>query len=162
MNAIRSHPVRMAFACILAAACASCDAAGDAPAVADASPAVEAQVVDELPLRRGFYVRTDDECGGASHTTLTLVRRGGITACDFTRIERIGESRYRVGESCAIRGAPPGHEHERDEYTQEYEILGEDRYRITFEYGETVEFRFCPQESLPDPWRDNDISDLVG
>lgn len=162
MAMIQGNPARMAFACILAMASASCDAAGDTPAAADPSPAVEAVVVDALPLRRGYYVRTDDECGTASNATLALVRRDGITGCNFTRIERIGESRYRVGESCAVRAAPPGHEHERDEFTNEYEILAEDRYRLTFEYGETVEFRFCPQGSLPESWRDNDISDVTG
>jgi len=162
MAMIQDNPARMALACILAAVCASCDAAGDAPAATDAPPAAEAQVVDELPLRRGYYVRTDDECGTASNATLALVRRDGITGCSFSRIERIGESRYRVGVSCAVRAAPPGQEHERDEYTNEYEILAEDRYRVTYDYGETVEFRFCPQQSLPDSWRDNDISDVTG
>jgi len=162
MAAIQSKPARMAFTCILATACASCGAAVDAPVDADAPTAAQAQAVDELPLRRGFYVRTDDECGTASNATLALVRRDGITGCSFSRIERIGESRYRAGVSCAVRAAPPGQEHERDEYTNEYEILAEDRYRVTYEYGETVEFRFCPQQSLPDSWRDNDISDVTG
>lgn len=133
-----------------------------APSSASAVAAAATGPVEELPLRRGFYVRTDATCGTASNATLALVRRDGITSCDFTSIERIGESRYRVKESCAVRGAPPGHEHERDESTQEYEILSETRYRLTFEYGETVEFNFCPQDSLPEPWRDNDISDLIG
>lgn len=138
-------------------------------ATVDAAPATEGGqepeslgIVDALPLQRGFYVRTDATCGTASNATLALVKRNGITSCDFTHIERIGESRYRVKESCAVRGAPPGHEHERDESTQEYEILAENRYRLTFEYGETVEFNFCPQDSLPEPWRDNDIADLIG
>lgn len=158
MAMIRNNPARMAFACILTMACASCDAAGDAPAAADPSPAVEAVVVDALPLRRGYYVRTDDECGTASNATLALVWRDGIDECDFAGIERIGESRYRVGLSCAIRGAPPGHEHERDEYTGEYEILAEDRYRV--DWDGPVEFRFCPQESLPEGMQ-YDISHLL-
>lgn len=158
MIATRNNQVRMAFACILALACASCDAAGEAPAAADAPPVAEAQVVDALPLRRGHYVRTDDECGTASNATLALVWRDGIDECNYAGIERIGESRYRVGMSCAIRGAPPGREHERDEYTSEYEILAEDRYRV--HWNEPVEFRFCPQESLPKEWQ-YDVSHLL-
>ncbi|MCD9029839.1 hypothetical protein LDO26_16735 [Luteimonas sp. BDR2-5] len=162
MAMIRNDPARVAFACILAVAGASCDAAGEAPVAVDAPQVAEAQVLDGLPLGPGFYVRTDAECGAASSATLALVRRDGIGECSFVRIERIAESRYRVEESCRNRQAPPGREHERDEFTQAYEILAEDRYRITFEYGESAEFRFCPQQSLPDPWRGNDISDVTG
>lgn len=163
----------MALACILAAGCASCSAAGDAASAAEAAvgsaaksaarsaESAAAEVLDELPLQRGYYVRTDATCATASNATMALVRRTGITDCDFTRIERIGASRYRVEESCAVRAPPPGHENDRDAYTQEYEILGEDRYRVTYEYGETVEFHFCPQQSLSEMWRDNDISDLI-
>ncbi len=159
MTATTNIAARMALACTLAVGCASCSAAGDAPVAAGAAaepPAAE--VVNELPLRRGFYVRNDDACAAPSNATLALVRRDGISGCDFTAIERIGESRYRVQEICTDHQGPAPTEYE---LTQEYEILGEDRYRLTFEYGETVEFGFCPQDSLPEPWRDNDISDLV-
>lgn len=166
MVMIQDNPARMGLACLLAAVCTSCDVVGDvageAPAAADAPPVSQAQVVDELPLRRGFYVRTDAECGNASHATLSLVRRDGISACGFVRIERIDGSRYRAEESCGSHQAPPGREHERFVATQEYEILGEDRYRITFESGDSSEFSFCPQERLPAPWRDNDVSDVTG
>lgn len=131
-------------------------ASGPDVATADTGP------VDALPLKRGFYVRTDATCATASNATLALVRRDGITSCDFTRIERIDPSRYRVDQSCAVRGAPPGHEHERDTFTQDFEILSDASYRVTYDYGETVQFDFCTQDSLPEPWRDNDISDLIG
>lgn len=141
MTAIQDNPVRMALACILAVACASCDVAADAPAVADAPAAAQVRVVDELPLRRGYYVRTDDECGTASGATSALVWREGIDECRFMRIERIDESRYRVEQGCSDRRGGV------EESTEEYEILAEDRYRV--DWGGPVEFRFCAQESLP-------------
>lgn len=160
MTATTNIPARMALACILAAGCVSCSAAGDASVAAGAAaePAA-AEVVNELPLRRGYYVRSDDTCALPSNATLALVRRDGISGCNFTAIERIGESRYRVQETCTDHQGPAPTEYE---LTQEYEILGEDRYRLTFEYGETVEFGFCPQDSLPEPWKSNEISDLIG
>lgn len=137
----------------------ACNAAVDAaPAAGTAADqqAATTEVVDELPLKRGFYVRSDDTCATASNATTALVKRKGITGCDFTRIERIGASRYRVQESCFEPRGPSTYE-----LTQEYEILAEDRYRVTFEYGESAEFSYCPQESMAEHWRDNDISDLI-
>lgn len=151
-------------ACMLPLLLVACDAAGEAQpaasmAVAEAGPATTAtETVDTLPLRRGFYVRNDDTCAMPSNATLALVRRGGIGGCDFAGIERIGESRYRVQQTCKEHQGPAPSTYE---LTQEYEILAEDRYRVTYEYGETVEFGFCPQQSLPEPWKTNDISDLI-
>lgn len=113
-------------------------------------------VVEALPLQRGYYVRTDDECGTASRATLALVRRDGISGCSFEHVERTGASRYRARERCTEPQAPGPYE-----VVQEYEVLAGDRYRVTFEYGESAEFRHCPQHSLPDTWRDNDISDVL-
>jgi nucleoid-associated protein YgaU len=156
------NALRWAPACMLPMLLVACDAAGEAQpttasAATDAAPAAP-EAVDALPLRRGFYVRSDDTCAAPSNATLGLVRRDGITSCDFTAIERIGESRYRAREACTERGFQRG---ERYEVVNEYEVLAEDRYRVTYEYGETVEFGFCPQQSLPEPWRSNDISDLI-
>lgn len=148
---------------VLLAMGTACNAAVDAAPAAEAAEAAAepaaAEVVNELPLRRGYYVRSDDTCAMPSNATLALVRRDGISGCDFTAIERIGESRYRVQETCMDHQGPAPTAYE---LTQEYEILGEDRYRLTFEYGETVEFGFCPQDSLPEPWKSNEISDLIG
>lgn len=141
------------------------DAAGKAAAdVAKAGAAAAAtpatpQKVDALPLRRGYYVHVDEPCGNASNATLALVRSDGISACGFTSVERIGEARYRVQESCVDHQGP---QPETFALTQEYEILAEDRYRVVFEHGDASEFRFCPQPSLPEPWNGNDISDVTG
>lgn len=169
-----------AFAtCLLAAIVQACSPAGEAaagagvaappaaapaPAPAPAAPvAAPAQASDAgLPIRTGYYVNTEVECGGASNATLALVRRDGISACEFTRIDRTADARYRVAERCHDHQAPPGSEGAYFGIEQDYEVLGDGRYRIVFEYGGTSEFRFCPQDTLPEPWRDNDISDLVG
>lgn len=149
----------LALAGALPLALVACHAAdgggGEAVAGQVAEAAVETEV-DALPLQRGYYVRTDDACGTASRATLALVRRDGISGCSFEHIEKIGASRYRVRENCMEPQAP-----EPYEVVQEYEVLAGDRYRVTFEYGESAEFRHCPQASLPDPWRDNDISDVL-
>lgn len=45
-----------------------------------------------------------------------------------------------------------------------YTLQGEEAFTFTFtsEYGWEGSARHCPQSSLPEPWRDNDISDLIG
>ena len=139
----------------------ACNAAVDAAPAAGTTveqQAATTEVVDELPLKRGLYVRSDDTCATASNATTALVKRKGITGCEFKRIERIDESRYRVQESCHDPRAPAP---STDEVTNEYEVLAEDRYRVTYEYGESADFSFCPQESMAEHWRDNDISDLI-
>jgi len=112
--------------------------------------------VAELPLKRGYYVMADTPCREASNATIALVRRDGISECGFTRIESLGEDRYRVHQYC----------HPREPVEPvEYVLAGDDRYRIgedaTDEYGQPTGFRICAQRSLPDPWRDNDISDVL-
>lgn len=153
MPMIRMHRVRMALAMALVVATAACGANEAAPA--DAAT----EVVEALPLVRGYYVSTEVACGVASNATLALVRSDGISACGFDRIERIGESRYRVLESCTDHQGP---EPVTSAFTNQYEIIGRDRYRVSDDHGWQAEFRFCPQETLPDPWRDNDISDVTG
>ena len=164
MAAIQS-PRALALACSVSAMLAACGAQADAPAGATPAPSAETTgahgdtaVVDGLPLRRGYYVRVEDACGEASRATLALVRRDGMSGCSFDRIERIGEGRYRATETCQeVQGPQPS----TYEVEQEYEVLAEDRYRVNFEGGGSSEFRFCPQDSLPEPWRDNDISDVL-
>ena len=135
---------------------AACNAAEPASGVQSAPTNPDAAVVAELPLKRGYYVRVDETCGDASHATIELVRRDGIGSCGFTKIESLGAGRYRVHQFC----------HPRDPSEPlEYLLTGDGSYRIgedaTDEYEQPTEFRFCAQRSLPDPWRDNDISDVL-
>lgn len=121
-----------------------------------------ASVMAELPLQRGFYVMSDTACGDASHATLLLVRRAGMNgardACDFESIEQTGPTSYRAVVTCRdIQGRGT------EASTNLYEIPD----AVQFSYGTDdsdyrTHFRYCEQSSLPDPWRDNDISDPVG
>jgi hypothetical protein len=159
MKMTTTRTMSLALAGVLPLMVVACSAADGGEAVAgQVAEAAAETVVEALPLRRGYYVRTDDECGTASRATLALVRRDGISGCSFEHIEQVGGSRYRIRESCTEHQAPAPSTYE---VVQEYEVLAEERYRVTFEYGESAEFRHCPQHSLPDPWRDNDISDVL-
>lgn len=116
--------------------------------------------VTSLPLKPGYYVASDTPCGRASNATLSLVRRNGMNVsrmtCDFKKIEQVGRARYRVTEECK----------EIDQDKSEaavttYEVANNDRYKSIFPDGESYQARYCAQSSLPAPWRDNDISDLI-
>ncbi|MBP6796729.1 MAG: hypothetical protein KA124_01405 [Luteimonas sp.] len=136
---------------------AACHAAEPASGAQSAPASPDAAAVAELPLKRGYYVRVDATCAEASNATIELVRRDGISSCSFTKIESLGAKRYRVHQFCHPREpAEP----------REYILTGDGSYRIgkdaTDEYGQPTEFRFCSQRSLPDPWRDNDISGVSG
>jgi hypothetical protein len=114
------------------AARAQRDAPGAVPSSQPASGAAG------LPLRRGFYVASDTPCAQASHATLTLVRRDGMSAartmCTFSNVERIAR---RAIASPSI--APTS--------------------RRIRKRGRRA--RFCLQSLLPQPWRSNDIRDLI-
>jgi hypothetical protein len=138
-------------------------------AVADANAAVAAEgeaVVAELPLARGFYVTSDTPCAGASNATLLLLRRDGIGGsrdfCAFSRIVRTAADRYRVTEECRSGGEAWGGEESVEKLTVDYAIDGPRGFRITYPGAQPTAYRHCPQTELPEPWRDNDISDLTG
>jgi hypothetical protein len=148
---------RAALACVLAASAAACGGNGAASAGAthDAGPSDHGPV-EALPLVQGYYVASDTACGEASNATLALLRGDGISACDFVRIERIDGSRYRTWQGCVDHQGP---QPETFELVQDIEILGEDRYRVSDESGWEAEFRHCPQSTLPEFWRDVDLSE---
>jgi hypothetical protein len=145
---------------ILVAACALAGCDGNAPAGNGAG--ATGNIVTELPLKRGFYIVSDTACGQASNATLLLVHRDGINgsrnACNFKSIEQTGPTSYRAVVVCKnIQGG------EAESSTNVYEIPA----ATQFSYGAEgrdypSHFRYCEQSSLPDPWRDNDISDLLG
>jgi hypothetical protein len=132
--------------------------------LADAAPAT-AQAVEhasELPLKRGFYVASDTPCEQASNATLLLLRRDGVSgardSCDFTQIERIGQTTYRVTERCADMMDPGGGE----THVVTWEIPANTNFSAESENGWQRSARHCEQSRLPEPWRDNDISDVTG
>ena len=115
-----------------------------------------------LPLERGFYVASDTACTEASNATLLLMRGNGMNgareACDFSSVEQAGPTSYRAAVTCTEiqRG-------EAESRLWMFEIPD----RRQFSYGDEgsdyrSDYRYCVQSSLPEPWRDNDISDLIG
>ncbi|MCU0976537.1 MAG: hypothetical protein MUC71_09555 [Steroidobacteraceae bacterium] len=135
---------------------------GDARQPAAAAPAPAPPGANAtLPLPLGFYVGSDTPCGEASNATLALLHREGLNGarefCRFATLERTGPDTFRATESCSATGTG-----EEWSIAVEWEILGPTAFRRTSEEGWVSEFRFCEQASLPEPWRDNDISELTG
>lgn len=146
----------VAAATLLLVACGKTSTtADDAPAAAGASTAGEgaATRVNELPLKRGFYVSADTACGQASNATLLLLRRDGLNgardSCDFASIEQTGPQSFRVVEQCEAAESVV------------WQVPDESSFSTRSESGWERSFRHCEQSSLPDPWRDNDISDIL-
>ncbi len=145
-------------ACLLAA----CGAQSPASATADPPPAAAAPaaIVQHLPLERGFYVRDGTPCAQASNATLLLHGSAGINgaheACEFTRIEQTAPDTFAATQTCRdIAGG------EAETATLTYGIASPTAFTVrSEEYGWQYTAEHCPQSSLPDPWRDNDISDL--
>lgn len=142
--------------------------------VADAANATEAAAtapekpasVASLPLKRGFYVASDTPCGQASNATLSLLRRDGFTVsgrdfCEFVKIEKTGATSYRVTEECSSGGEAWGSEEQKDTSVVAWEIPNDTSYKRKSDSGWESSARYCAQSSLPEPWRDNDISDLI-
>lgn len=122
-------------------------------------------IVGGLPLRLGFYVANDAECATASNATLTIMRRDGYSgsrySCTFGAIEKTGETSYRVTESCTERGGLGGSAEARTS-VRNYEVTDVENFSAKSDSGWESNARFCPQSTLPEPWRDNDISDVTG
>lgn len=139
--------------------------AGDAAPGARSVEAAHAAGVTNLPLKRGFYVASATSCGQASNATLTLVRGGGINTsrvpCEFTAIEQVGATSYRVTEQCSSGGAAWGTEEEVHTQILVYEIPNETSFTSRSDDGGSYSARFCAQASLPEPWRSNDISGIA-
>ena len=125
----------------------------------------KATTVSMLPLKRGFYVASDTPCGQASNATLLLVRRDGMggsrDSCEFRKIEKTGATTYRVTEECSISGGGWNVPTETETSTSTFEIPNNTSFKSTSESGWVSISRYCAQASLPEPWRDNDIADLI-
>lgn len=128
-----------------------------------AAPAIDPAVtLSTLPLERGFYVASDTACGAASSATLLLYRGDGFNGardtCEFQSIEQTGSNSYRVIERCHVLQEGP------DNATTEvadWTLPDDSSFISVSETGWQRNFRHCEQSSLPDPWRDNDISQLI-
>jgi hypothetical protein len=117
-----------------------------------------------LPLRRGYFVAADTPCNRASNATVSLVTGDGMngsrTVCRFEKVEPQGGGRFRVTQSCQELGGW-GREAAPDVSTILFEIPDETRFTVRWEGGSTTSSRFCPQSAMNEPFRSNDISDLL-
>lgn len=130
---------------------AACQPDAAARANADpATPASGAEAAAGLPLDHGYYVRTDETCAGASAAGLHLVNRTGLrwvsSFCVFDRIERTGDTTWRVHQSCGDHGGA-GQE------VAEYDIPDRTSFSFRSDSGWEHAARLCPQGELPEPWR---------
>jgi hypothetical protein len=137
-----------------------------APAVpvdtTEAALAAETTVqTGELPLRRGFYVSSDTSCGQASNATLMLLGREGYGLCTFSKVEKLAENQFRVTERCTDNGPAWGRPEEIEVSQVRWTIESSTAFSRLREDGDRMGWRFCEQKSLPDPWRDNDIRDIL-
>lgn len=114
-----------------------------------------------LPLQRGYYVASDVACADASNATLALLHRHGLNAsreaCTFAGIEPLGPDRYRIIEQCSQIGIG-----EESRWTVHWQLLSHESFLRTLDTGWTSQMRYCPQQALPEPWRDTDITDATG
>jgi len=122
----------------------------------------DANMIAELPLERGFYVMSDTACGQASNASLLLIRGSGMNgardACDFTSIAQTAPTSYRAVMTCRDTQG-----RDTEVLTNIYQIPASTRFSYGTEDSDyRAEYRYCEQSSLPDPWRDIDLSDLIG
>lgn len=117
-----------------------------------------AEILDELPLDRGYYVRVDESCGEATNAGTAVLRRAGLqwvtSYCIFDGIEKTGPTTYLVEQSC---GDPAG----LRPATAIYELDGSTAFSFTDSEGWEHAARLCAQSDMPEPWRGSDISDLI-
>lgn len=138
-----------------------------------AAPAAGARTVPQqataakpggLPLKLGYFVSTDTPCNRASNATVSLVTGEGInasrTVCTFTRVEPQGGGKYHVTQSCGTIGGW-GHEEPAEISTVIFEIADDSRFTIRWPGGSATASRYCPQSAMNEPFRSNDISDLL-
>lgn len=126
------------------------------------APATPATVA-ALPLKRGYYVRSETPCNQASRADVfSLVTRTGMNLnCTFQKIEQTGPTTYRVTQECAGEGAAWGRDSEVEGSTDTYEIPNETSYRVTYAGGYEASARYCAQSSMSAEYRGNDISDAI-
>lgn len=113
-----------------------------------------------LPLARGYFVRQGTPCGAASNATVTLHTGHGINAaqahCELTEIEKTGSNTFTAKETCTfIRGG---------EQTRQLDLTISERTSYSHSDPQAAaeySARYCPQDSLPEPWRSNDLGHLM-
>ena len=131
----------------------------------DNSATQEDVVIGSLPLRLGYYVADGTACDKATDATLTLLRRDGYGGarfiCTYGKIEKTGPTSFRVEESCKEMGGFGG-ERPAQKSKRTYNVPNDASFISKSDAGWENKSRFCPQQTLPAPWKDNDISDVTG
>lgn len=145
-----------------ASAIASVDPPRGAEAPEGQAPRVGQNGAAHLPLQRGFYVHTDVACGEASAASLLLFRGAAISGsrdlCSFQQVLQIASDTWQVHESCEV--SEGGRAWVVDSQST-WRITSPTSFERTNEEGWEVRARLCEQSSLPEPWSDNDIADLL-
>lgn len=137
--------------------------AGAAEAEAETLP----KTITELPLDRGYYVRTDDTCATASNATAALLRRQGLfwagSFCTFHGIEQTGPNTFRVKQFCSDPRAPTPPTPIPADWLTTADWVIKDRTSFKFKDSEGWEHeaRLCAQQSMPAAFRSNNIAELI-
>lgn len=111
---------------------------------------------------RRYYVRDGSSCSDASNATVALVHRRGIngarTACTFTAMTPVDANTFAYTESCQDLGRP-----EQYENTGTMKLLSPTSLWLDWDGtdGKGVTMTHCPQPSMPEPWRDTDLSSFI-
>ncbi|NNM74324.1 hypothetical protein [Enterovirga aerilata] len=78
------------------------------------------------------------------------------TLCEFRSIEKVGPTRFDIVERCLDLVSGAAHAERAT-----YEMLGERAYRRIAPRGSAVTAHYCAQSALPEPWRTNQVDDLL-
>lgn len=129
-----------------------------------ATVAIPAEASDILRLKHGYYVDVDTPCNEASNATLTLFLGGRFyQTCKISKIQKEGNI-FLIWDSCTGKAEASGMDSFKT--LAAYQVISYTEFKVTnlpLEVGEnttTAHFRYCPQSSLPDPWRSNDIPEI--
>lgn len=150
----RTYPAQPACRATAPPAVATTPSAPANNPVAPAAPALTS-ADDSLPLKRGYYVSTKASCRTASNATLFLLTRDSLNSsrdvCSFAKVDKLDAATWRIRSTCS-GDAPSG--------TETWTISGPTA--VTIQSGDSsVALRHCPQTTLPEPWRSNDIRALI-
>lgn len=102
-----------------------------------------------VPLQRGFYVKADTPCEGASRATLDLFL-GNVFRfnCQVKSLQKL-DGRYKIEQLCTEQD-------KKISYVSTYRLLSNTEYIVTSaSVGDDTSqhYRYCAQSKLPEPWR---------
>jgi len=114
----------------------------------------------DLLLIPGYYVSSDIPCSDDSNATLQLVTRHQFNwpqqACAIAEEVLATGTVYAVAIDCE----------ETVDFAAErlnitLDIPDDQHYGLAFSGETPTRMRYCPQSEMPEPWRSNDLSDLI-